>query len=176
MVRRAKYKDVEGMMEVCEKNLLSINQGKMSVREVEKQGFLMSKLEENYAKKLLDDEENYIVLVACDGDEVLGYLTAGDISKVANDFQNEIEELQGHKILYYIQIAKKPGMKGIGTALLMGLFEEAKRSNYTDIICKIVHEPFCNKASIRFHEKYGFKKLRLAQEKSRVVGVYLKML
>ena len=174
-VRAARHEDIAGIIKICEENLLTNHQKNMTNEEIVKSGFLMSKLESDYAKNMIDDEENFIFLVAEEAGEILGYLTACDISKVAADFQKEIIEAE-HKFVYYKQIAKRPGIKGLGTELFLGLLAEAKRRNYTAILCKIVHEPIYNQASIAFHEKNGFKEIRKAQEKNRLVGVYLRAL
>jgi L-amino acid N-acyltransferase YncA len=42
------------------------------------------------------------------------------------------------------------------------------------VVCKIVHQPFENKISISFHEKFGFKKISEIAEKDYVAGIYLK--
>jgi predicted GNAT superfamily acetyltransferase len=176
LVRRAIYKDVAVMKEICEENLLDLNCEKTMLKDFANRGFLMSRMDEKYTQNMIVDEKNYIVLVAESGGEIMGYLTACDISKIANEFKNEIEQLENHRILYYKQIAKKSGLKGVGKALILELFDEAKCRNYTSILCKIVHEPLHNRASDAFHGKYGFKQLRVAQEEGRMVGIYLKKL
>lgn len=175
VVQDATYQDISQIIQICESNLMSKNLSKMTASDFSKSGFLMSKLEENHAKNMIDDKEHHIFLIAKQDDEVVGYISACDILKIAEEFTDEISQLK-KPILYHKQIAKKPGIIGVGKALIEGLFMEAKNRNYNYILCKIVEEPFLNKASIDFHEKYCFRKIRTVQEKDRVVGIYLRNL
>ena len=78
------------------------------------------------------------------------------------------------KILYYKQIAKKPGEKNIGGKLLSAMFDEGRSRGYRSVICKIVHQPIRNETSVAFHEKFGFKKISSLTENNITFGIYFR--
>ena len=180
-VRLARHSDIGQMIEVCAQNLVENNREKFAAVDFSRQGFLIGKLTEEDAKKYIDDQENYFVCVATDGEEVLGYLTGCDVKKSGIDFfsvEPSLKKIQNEKIFYHKQIVKKLDAKNIGKKLLFAMFDEVKSRAYSHVICRIVHEPFYNEASISFHEKFGFQEVGSMEESGRVkglkMGIYLK--
>lgn len=184
-VKAASYADIEQILRICEQNLVNNNQ-KLSTKDLSQRGFLLNKLTEDQVRKMVDDPENFLVLVLKKSDEVLGYLIACDISKTEKEFQEKIYhfpelkkpigENSDGRLFYYRQIAKKIGEKKVGEKLLLVMFEEAKKRGYGQLFCKIVHEPFYNVVSAHFHQKFGFEKIGVIEENGGVRGVYLKNL
>jgi len=78
------------------------------------------------------------------------------------------------KIFYYSQIAKKPNSKNVGKQLALAMIDEIKKRGYHYVVCKIVHEPIKNEASITFHEKLGFKCIEEIDQENYLCGIYLK--
>ncbi len=179
LVRSATDNDIEQILEINAKNLLANNKDKMTSEEFSKKGFILMKVTKKDLENAIADKLGYIVLVSEENSEITGYLTACDITNVDVKFQKEvaaIKEASGHKILYYKQIAKKPETQNVGKNLIAKMFDEARHRSYSCIICKIVHKPFYNQASIGFHEKYGFSKVDEIKEEDRLIGVYLKQI
>lgn len=178
-IKHATHDDINLMIAICEENLVANNREKFSADDFSKKGFLVRKLTFLDAKEMIDDQKNFLCLILKNGDEALGYLTGCDIKKTPDNFQEivlhaeELKEAKG-KIFYHRQIAKKAGGKNIGKELLLAMLDEAKSRGYRHVVCKIVHQPFYNEASIGFHEKFGFKKISSIAEDGMVLGIYLK--
>ncbi len=173
IVCKANYQDLEDVVKICRENLL-VNK---RPEEISARGFLMSELTEDVAKKMLD--EGAIFLVARRDEKICGYLTAHDLVNEDEIFRTEvlkIKDLKNAKIIYYKQIAKSLDEVGIGKNLVEAMCDEAKKRGYSYVVCKIVLQPFYNQASVKFHEKNGFVKMKEVQEKSRVVGVFARKL
>lgn len=178
LVKAAELIDINCMIAICEENLVENNRDKMTSDDFSKKGFVFLKLTAADAKSMIEDQKNFLTLVLKDGDEVLGYLIAHDVSKSEIEFQKkilQIEELKNHKIFYHRQIAKKSGVKNVGQKLLFTMFDEARFRGYSCIVCKIVHQPFYNQASISFHKKFGFKQISEIKTNDRNAGIYLKV-
>lgn len=60
LIREAIYEDIWDIANICEENLLQNKQRS----EAGNQGFLVSKISDDYAKNMIDDKNNYIVLIA----------------------------------------------------------------------------------------------------------------
>ena len=71
----------------------------------------------------------------------------------------ELEKFKNQKLFYHKQIVKNPDAKNIGKKLLFAMFDEAKKRGYLHVVCRIVHAPFFNQASVSFHERFGFKEV-----------------
>jgi predicted GNAT superfamily acetyltransferase len=56
------------------------------------------------------------------------------------------------------------------------MFDEARSRGYEKVVCKIIHQPFLNQASISFHEKFGFEKISEITNQWVTAGIYLKNL
>jgi L-amino acid N-acyltransferase YncA len=179
LITQATNEDINQMIEICAQNLVETNRQKFGRDDFAKKGFLLSRLTFENAKKMIDDEENYFVCVAKNGDEVLGYLIACDLEKSEINFSaeilNQICAAKKGKIFYHKQIAKKLGSKNVGEKLLLAMFDEARRRAYAQIICRIVHRPFLNQASIFFHQKFGFKQVEKMLEGENELGIYQKI-
>ena len=165
------------MINICAQNLVENNRGRFDANDFAAKGFLIRKLTKEDVREMLADQENHFACVAKNGEEVLGYLTGCDVSKTEIDFFKhapELEKLKNQKIFYHKQIVKKPDAKNIGSKLLFAMFDEAKRRNYLHVVCRIVHKPFFNQASVSFHEKFGFKEIGAMEENGLQLGIYLK--
>ncbi len=179
ITKAAQHQDIEQMMAICEQNLLTTNCQKFTAVDFSQKGFLLTRLTFENAKKMIDDEKNYFLAVAKNDDEVLGYLIACDIEKSGINLPKAVlsaQEITNSKIFYHKQIAKKLTAKGVGKKLLLAMCEQARKRGYEKIICRIVHAPFYNQASISFHQKFGFKKIGEMQENKIALGIYIKSL
>lgn len=177
-VKFATKNDIESIVAICSEKLVENNKQKMTADDFSKNGFLMSKITKKDVENMIENENDYVVLLAKNSLEAVGYLTACD-SKKAGDFKKKIEsfdQLKGKKVLYYKQIARKNGEKNVGNSLINKMLSEAVNRGYNYVICQIVHEPFFNNISAAFHEKYGFKKIGFEVEEARKLGIYLKKL
>ncbi len=137
-------------------------------------GFLLGKLDAEYLKNIMNDKNN-IILIADNGAEAIGYLTAHHISqtKFSNECLDKILELRtGKKILYYHQIAKLTDVKSVGAPLVLEMLRLAKLENYDSVFCRIVHTPR-NEVSIKFHQKMGFKEICQIEKEDIIFGIYI---
>lgn len=91
-------------------------------------------------------ENNYPVLVAKHGDEVLGFASYGQ-------FRGKLGYL--HCMEHSVYVKKGNQGKGIGSALLRAIIEEAKRNEVHVLVAGIDSS---NEESIRFHERFDFQK------------------
>lgn len=178
IIKNANYEDVSQIVEICAQNLVENNHEDFASGALSQRGFLIKKLDEKGVKMMIDDKSNFFVLVLKSGDEVLGYLSACDISKTEKSFQKKVSQLEEinskERVLYYKQIAKRPLEKKVGSKLILALFAEAKKRGYEFIVCKIVHKPCKNMASIGFHKKFGFQEISSVVENDVELGIYLK--
>ncbi|MDX2082993.1 MAG: hypothetical protein SFV53_03290 [Rickettsiales bacterium] len=182
-IRKAKHSDIDQMIEICEQNLVENNLTKFSAEDFSKKGFLLTRLTSENAKKMIDDRKDFVVLVAENKKEnsyeILGYLIGCDIKKSQIDFPSETiakKNLAAAKTFYHKQIVKKTATKNIGKKLLSAMIEMVKDKKYQQIICRIVHQPFKNEASIIFHEKFDFTKIGKMSHAKITFGIYLKNL
>lgn len=182
MVRNAQIEDIESILEICEKNLIS-NKKTHSNSEISNQGFLITKYPHSFFADLINDPQNNILLIIEKNQQKLGYLSAFNFNiapeKVRESLQENNQNLSPNffdqKILYYRQIAKMPDAKGVGNTLVLAMIQKAKEQNYDYIFCHIVESPIRNIASINFHENLGFKRIgqQIDHEKNLTKGVYL---
>ena len=128
----ASSNDIQGILSVQEKNLLSNKAPELllgqvpkineDVEEIESRGFLIHALTEEELQRLISDRENIILLVTKENNEVDGYVLAYDINawkKFKPEWEEtvrvseDIAELLGkEKILYLRHIARKGSAKG----------------------------------------------------------------
>lgn len=174
VVKAATLQDAEKMVGICEENLVENKQE----NNLSQSGFLVTRLTSEVARKMIADEKNHLALILQEGDQAMGYLTGCDISEMDLAFQNHVKNFlqlkNSSRIFYHKQIAKKINAKKVGEKLLLAMFDEARKRGYREIICKIVHEPFFNQASVSFHQKFGFNEIGKIEENGRVLGIYLK--
>lgn len=178
VVTPAKYDDIAAMIEICRQNLVATNDQKFTAEDFAKKGFLITALNEETAKKFIDDG-NFIVLVARYGQDILGYTIACDLEVSGINFPEDMKQKFLPKTVYHKQIAKvlnsSTNAKAVGSNLLKGLFLEAQKRQYQQVVCRIVHEPFFNQNSVSFHQKNGFELIGSMQEKN-LFGIYSKIL
>jgi predicted GNAT superfamily acetyltransferase len=192
----ASSNDIQGILSVQEENLLSkiapdllSDQGSQIDEDVEKigsRGFLIHALTEEELQRLICDRENIILLVTRENNEVDGYVLAYDINawktfkpeweKIVKVPEDIAEFLGKEKILYLRHIARKGSAKGKGSKLMERLIKEAQSRGYKYIICEILEAPITNRASIEFHQKWGFKKVGQVIENRLTWGLFLKSL
>ena len=175
----AAVQHIPGILIVLEKNLFknqTVTQG-----ELENKGFLMHAFTAEDLQAAIADKENYIVLVALDGESVVGY-ALGYSTKTNLELQKRLLDSAtvvspNEKIFYYRHIARMPGRKGAGKQLLSALLEEAARQNYRHVICQIAEKPLKNIISIVFHERFNFQLCGFQPDgEGTTYGVYLKSL
>jgi len=168
------HADITQMIAVCAQNLIENNREKLSADDFSKKGFLVRKLTKEDVEEMLADQKNHFACVVKEGEKVLGYLTGCDAAKSGIDFSKHAPDLQKiTKLFYHKQIVKVLEAKNVGTKLLFTMFNEAKSRGYSHVICRIVHKPFFNQASISFHEKFGFKEIGAMEENGLTLGIYL---
>lgn len=162
-VRFAENKDISGIMEVLESNLIA-NRKSIKKDILEQSGFLIHGFTAEEMQKFMADEGNYICLVSREQDVVIGYIIACDLRMVEAGLYEKLNR-SPEKTLYYKHIAKLPNKKNVADKLLQFLVDEAKRRGYKKIVCLISEDPLENKPSKLFHEKFGFvKKGRITDE------------
>src|SRR4051812_28589948 len=89
-IKTAQHLDIEDIIKICEENLLQNNREKFSATDFSSKGFLMGKITFDDVKEMIEDQENYLVLVAKNNGETLGYLTSCDISKMPEKYQEKV--------------------------------------------------------------------------------------
>jgi phosphinothricin acetyltransferase len=97
-------------------------------------------------------QEGFPVFVATDNSEVIGYGTYG-IFRAFQGFKYSVE--------HSIYIHKNGRGKGTGKLLLAHLIKTAKEQNYHVMIAGV---DASNKASVQFHEKFGFNTVGVFKE------------
>lgn len=188
VITTAKTDDVNQILDICKSHILRNSKNSKEPSAHENQGFLIHEPKFSEIEEIINDKKDSLLLVAKKGDEVLGYLTGQDLSKMKKEIQDAVFQLEdvkksNGKIFYHKQIGKKiqtNSERGISKNLLLKMFDEAKLRGYLQVICKIVHEPFLNKVSESFHTKYGFRQIgnfeEFVESENCVVktGIYLK--
>lgn len=179
VIHQAAVHHIPGILTVVEKNLFknqTVTQG-----ELENRGFLMRAFSSEDAHAAIADKENYIVLVALNGEHVVGYVMGYNI-KTHLELQKRLLSSvtavsPDEKNFYYRHIAKLPESKGVGKHLLQALLEEATRQHYQHVICQIAEKPVKNNISIALHKKFGFQLCGFQPDgEGTTYGVYLKSL
>lgn len=178
-IAAAALHDIPDIMTILQQNLIH-NLDISANKNIEQTGFLIHAFTPEVLEVAILNPAHYMVITAQQQQETVGYIWACDYQTLSAEFQEKLSTiLAEHRIpiesiLYYRQIAKKVGTKGIGQALITALMQEALQRHYRYIICQIVHQPFENKASINFHEKAGFKMLTTIPNEEKLTGLYLK--
>ncbi|MDX1779790.1 MAG: GNAT family N-acetyltransferase [Thalassovita sp.] len=106
-------------------------------------------------------KQGFPVLVACDGDTVLGYASYGPF-RAFDGYKLTVE----HSV--YVDTARRGG--GIGRALLQALIERARADGFHIMIAAIEAG---NTPSIRLHEKLGFEQTALMPQVGQKFGRWL---
>jgi predicted GNAT superfamily acetyltransferase len=179
IISDVKAADIAQMIDICAQNLIENNDKKFTAAEFSQKGFLVKKLTKEDVEEILQDQKNQFVCVAKEGEEVLGYLIGCDVSKTKINFLKywpDFKKSEKGKFFYHKQIVKKPEAKNVGKKLLLAMFDEAKIRSYSQVICRIVHKPFFNQASINFHQKFGFNQVTTMEESGMMLGIYQKNL
>ncbi len=181
----ASKSDLAGMLEVLKANLISNKKiHHLNKNKIEASGFLIGPFTADEIVTHLEENQNPIILTVKEEERVVGYLISYALNQVNEKLYQEFTDFpeinnieDKSKILYYRQIAKLPGKENIGTKLIEKMLSEAKKLGYKMIVCRIVHEPFCNKISIGFHAKFGFKLLGEVQNNNNIkLGIYFNKL
>jgi len=193
----ASSNDIQGILSVQKENLLSVKapnllseQGSETnedTKEIEREGFLIHAVTQEELEKLITDKQNIILLVTKENDEVDGYALAYDLNiwkrfkpqweKNIRVPQDMFELLSEEKILYLRHIARKKSAKGRGSRLMEMLINEARSRGYKYIICEILEKPITNKASIEFHQRFGFNEIGQVEENENFIwGLFIKKL
>ncbi len=179
IIKPAIHSDIEEILAILKSRLVDVNDPKIFNSELENKGFLIGNVERDELEKLILDQKNNLILVAKEGDEVLGYLIAQRLSEIVDSKKAVVSCLKLHKIddlqkvIYYRQIATKPQSKNIGSLLLEELLKKAKEIDCEYVVCRIVGEPVNNQKSISFHKKFGFKQIGEDAIGRVKLGVYL---
>lgn len=105
--------------------------------------------------------QGFPVLVAVDGDRVLGFASFGDWRPSTGYL---------HTVEHSVHVAADQRGKGVGRALMLPLFERARAMNKHVMIGGIDAE---NAASIAFHQRLGFEKVSHFREVGRKFGRWL---
>jgi L-amino acid N-acyltransferase YncA len=105
--------------------------------------------------------QGFPVLVAAEGDQVLGFASFGDWRASAGYL---------HTVEHSVHVAADQRGKGVGQALMLPLFERARTMGKHVMIGGIDAE---NAASIAFHQRLGFEKVSHFREVGRKFGRWL---
>lgn len=174
-VRFANSTDVADILIIATASLFSNRKSKMP----EQTGFLMHALTEEYVRQAIQDKEHYIVLVAVEDEQVVGYTIAYQLlhekPQWAADVATSAEiknRLAMERILYHRHIAVNPYAKGAGSLLLERVLDEARKQNYVAVFCQIAQEPVQNKVSMALHEKFGFASVGDVERDGVKYGLY----
>ena len=176
----AEYRDIADIIAINNANLLKNNLD----GDAGKSGFLVGEPSKVELQNIIDDKLKSLAVVLKRENEVLGYLIGFDIIKTEVDFQQQVFSLfeskglnyEDDKVFYYSQIAKKPNSKNIGKNLVLSMFSEVKKMGYDYIVCRIVHSPIKNEASMAFHQSLGFKSVGDIAGGGYLCGIYLYIL
>jgi len=180
-VSPAHFADIPGILTVLKQNL--IGPTNPFTPSSENTGFLIHSFTAEEVAEWIKDEENAIVLVSKKADGVVvGYAVSFNLEKLPQYLQDKflaaisnIDKLSpSTKILYYRHIAKTPGEKQIGKALLESVLHKANLQNYQYVVCQIVHEPVFNLVSAEFHKKMGFCLVTTYKDGNLTLGIYFK--
>lgn len=182
IVKKADIENIPGILSVLENNLIK-NKRNIATTTLEEQGFLIHGFNFDDVKSAVHDK-NFSVLVALEGDHVIGYTIGCSLDKLKIELKNKIcsasSELEkiisSNKIFYHRHIAKEVHKKGIGKQLLQSQMDIIKKLGYQNIICQIAHKPFQNTVSLALHEKFGFTSMGFLVDGDYTLGVYLKNL
>lgn len=177
LIRNAELNDIHGILAIFEQNLLA---NKTNNHHLQEKGFLAFGLTYEDIKQEILDHNHTIALVAEINNEILGF-TLGNDFKIKNpgwksnmQLENDsIETLTSNRIFYHDYIARQLNSKGVGKKLLTTLIKKAVTQNYSYILCEIAHKPYLNKASVAFHEQFGFKCIGTINKNHFTLGVYL---
>jgi L-amino acid N-acyltransferase YncA len=162
VIRNARIDDIDQIIEICNQQNIK-NKNINNQKNIGKSGFLITKKTKEQLHHLISNQDFYLALVYERNNHLIGYLIGFDlIEHNSADFQNQILSYSQHKkqprkIFYYDQIAKSLDSKNVGSSLVLAMIEHLKNKGYKEIFCQIFHQPFNNQASIKFHEKLGFK-------------------
>jgi phosphinothricin acetyltransferase len=104
----------------------------------------------------------YPVLVACDGDEVLGFASFGDWRTAWPGYRFTVE--------HTVHVRADRRAQGVGTSLLERLIEHAGAIGKHVMVGAV---DAANEASIRFHEHLGFTQVAHFREVGHKLGGWL---
>lgn len=183
ITKLADTENIPGILNVLQQNLIA-RQKALSDDILERQGFLIHSFTHQDLMASIFDKENYIVSIAAEEDEVVGYTMGCNVKSLDPILQSKFvtasdkikDIIFTKKVLYHRHIAKLLNKKNVGKQLLEFLVEHAISQNYQYMICQIAHSPIQNKKSILFHEKFGFVLMGSCQDKELTYGIYLKKL
>lgn len=185
LIKPAEITDIPGILTIVEQNLIR-NKQQHDLAQLAMGGFLVNPITSAELTTAILHPELNIILIAKQNIEIMGY-TAGHALELWRKqdihwdshvrVSPQIQKiLTTEKILYHRHIARKINTKGIGLKLMQILLEQAKTRQYRYIVCKIVHHPWHNAVSIKFHEQLGFFLAGTGNEENFDFGLYLKKL
>jgi predicted GNAT superfamily acetyltransferase len=183
-VSLATVMDIDGVLSIQNQNLLENKQGDTEEEKING-GFLIHPLSKEDLTKIINNSDSHILLVAKEGNEIQGYILGYNLDdwkrqrpnwQTLLEISDETKEiLKREKILYMRHIARKPDGKGIGSSLLVKMFEEVSARGYLYVIAEILQEPYMNIASVQFAEKFGLTMVGKRQEENGYVwGLFMK--
>lgn len=178
-IRIANLNDVPGVLNVLEENMLTQEKIEL-LDDMENKGFLTFKLTSKEVEQSISDDENTTVLVAQSSNEIIGFTLGYNLHHKIPDWSAHVkvdnstmEILTKHRIFFHDYIARVRNTSGIGKKMLERLVKEASVRGYQYIVCEIAQHPYRNKASIYFHEQFGFNCVGTISKDSTVLGIYL---
>ncbi|MFB6246524.1 MAG: N-acetyltransferase family protein [Candidatus Pacearchaeota archaeon] len=172
-ITRAKKEDIPGIMNVF--NELSVSNNK-SGKDSYKRGFLVYPPDKDDLGNVVKNNSD-VVLVAKDGNKVVGYALAYDMRdwKEKNpNWGSQLNIENEDQSLYFKHIGRLQGYKKLGLQMEQKAEQIAKEKEYKKIFADISKE---NQLSQEVHEKRGYEKI--AEEKKNdgtEWGIYQKNL
>lgn len=152
MIRNATIEDLSEILEIVNYEILnSTSIYDEAPRTLEEQQYWFEE------KK----QQNFPVLVSVEDEKIAGFATYGTF-RAKSGFRFTVE--------HSVYVRPEFSGIGIGKKLLANLIEVAKQQNLHAMIGCIDAE---NESSIRFHEKFGFKKSGLLKETGFKFGRWL---
>jgi len=177
----AKNEDIQGILNVF--NELSINNRIKLNENLSENGFLVYPITKNDLEGIIKNKKN-ILLVAKHNTKIIGYALAYDIfewMKLKPTWENKLKlnklystKLFNKNMVYFRQVGRLSGYKGVGIKLEERLFEIIKERGYHRIIAEIAQYPK-NIISQKVHKARGFIKVGTIEYGDSIIwGVYIK--
>ncbi|MFH0927580.1 MAG: hypothetical protein V1822_03305 [Candidatus Micrarchaeota archaeon] len=164
-----KLKQLEGLSQAHEVNLLLKSLSSPGIQAIEKRGYLGKRIDEDKFRSVIEDGTNGLVRVACKDGRVVGYMFAYNAQLLLLEepslpgtldiepqfkvwFEDFIQDRV--KLLYMGQLAvDEPDGRGAGGRLLLSVQNEAIKQGYEAMAGVILLEPVRNAHSLELHGK-----------------------
>ena len=186
VIKHATIGDIPQILRIQDDQLLENKNKKLEKEQLEKQGFLVNKIDEATLSKTIKNPGQEFLLVAKNNSgEIQGYILGYDFKYfLANHPEWEkqtginLQSFPEDKIVYGKHSTSSKPNQGVGTKLEKAFYQEAKQNGYTLLITEICEGPISNNRSKEFHTKnFGLEKIKNYTDKNNFDwGVYKHLL